>query len=231
MLAVNLGRGSRSDTQTHDPGKRAPPSSLGEIVWFGHDTDVTLDPTFAFARVMDGLSADEQHLLLAALRGDDGRRNYAAWLEEHNDIRGEVLRLELRLRDHGDPTAAKRLRDLLGNVDPEWWWVLKTSRIHNCGAESRASPRVRFRLLCTREWAALEPTGDVNSRDCDGCGERVFRCVTPQEATSRALAGQCIAVDPGMAVQCATTTPGLMVGRPDYVAMWARRLFPQAPDE
>lgn len=184
-------------------------------------------PMEALQRVFDRMSAEERSLMMRALGSSDARGDYIAWLEARGDVRAEALGLEPRLREHElDAAVHARLRALLETIDPDWWWVMSPTRIHNCGASRDQAPRVRFRLVCTREWAALEPTGEPNARRCDGCRETVYRCATGAEANERAVRGQCIAVDGALACDQATDRPGLFVGRPDFVAMWAERLFP-----
>lgn len=186
---------------------------------------MSFDPEFAFARVFGRMDEPERRLLLLAVQSDEGRRDYAAWLAARDDPRAEVLSLELQLRDHDDPQAAKELQTRLSTIDREWWWLLQTSRIHNCGAATSKPPKVRFRLQCTQEWAGLQPTGDPNVRHCEKCERQVYRCSNEQQANARALAGECIAVAPEMARAQATDGPAMFVGRPDFVAMWAERLF------
>jgi len=184
------------------------------------------DPLYTLQQVFAATSEPERPHLLRALGSDAGRQAYADWLDRHDPPRGEALRLEPRLRQSDDPAAAARLRELLVAIDPAWCFILRASAIHNCGAGHGAPPRVRFRLVCAREWATLAPTGEPGTRLCDGCGERVHRCTTGAEANARALRGECIAVDPGMAHDQVTGGRALMVGRPDYLAMWAERLWP-----
>lgn len=187
-----------------------------------------IEPMFALQSVFGRISDEEKPLMLHALGSADARRDYIAWLDARGDPRGEALRLELSLRDR-DPERDlhARLRALLDErIDPEWWWVMSPTRVHNCGTGRNDAPRVRFRLLCTREWAALEPTDEPNARTCHVCHETVYRCTTGAEANARAMRGECIAVDGKLAQQQATSHPESFLGRPDFVAMWAERLFP-----
>ncbi|MCA9662505.1 MAG: hypothetical protein KC486_29465 [Myxococcales bacterium] len=186
----------------------------------------TFDPTFALAQVFARAPEEERPHLRVALGDDAGRAAYAAWLRGRGDPRGEALTLERRLRDEDDPAAASRLRELLPAIDRAWWWVMRRAEIRNCGGQRGAPPRVRFSFLCERSWASLEATGEDGVRSCEQCNERVYRCASAVEAAARARRGECIAVAPELAAEQATDGRGLFVGRPDYVAMWAARLFP-----
>lgn len=184
----------------------------------------SFDPTFAFVQVLGRAPEEERPHLQAALVDEGGRAAYAAWLRERGDPRGEALTLDRRLQGVDDPAAAARLRELLEGIDREWWWVVRRAEIRNCGGRREAPPRVRFRFLCARSWASLEPTGEAGVRSCEQCGERVYRCATGEEAAARARRGECIAVAPEMAAQ-EVASGRIFIGRPDYVAMWAARIF------
>ncbi|MEZ4382196.1 MAG: hypothetical protein R3A79_12670 [Nannocystaceae bacterium] len=186
------------------------------------------DSLYALSRAFAAVAEEERDLLRDALfeKTGRGRERYAAWLRERGDPRGEALALDRALRDADDPAAASRLRELLPALDRDWWWVMRQVELRNCGARRGAPPRVRFRVLCERSWAALEPTGDAEVRACDRCQERVYRCATGEEAAARARRGQCIAVDPAMVADEATDGRGVFLGRPDYLAMWAAKVFP-----
>ncbi|MEZ4448043.1 MAG: hypothetical protein R3B09_01105 [Nannocystaceae bacterium] len=185
------------------------------------------DPNVALMRAFSRVADDEKRLLLGALEGDAGREAYAAHLDAVDPARAEALRLEVRLRDADDPAARARLQALVATLDPDWWWALRSSRVHNCGVGRGEPPRVRFRLICDQSWSAMTPTeAGADVRRCDLCEQSVHRCATIAEANDAARRGECIAVDPKMAHEASVGRGALMLGRPDYLEMWAERIFP-----
>lgn len=190
------------------------------------------DPKLALQRVYDGCGEEERRLLFPALESDDGRGLYVEWLERNDPRRAEALRLAERLDGADDPAAARRLGELREGLDPSWWWLFQRARIRNCGGGRGRPVKLRFRLLCPESWTTLTPTGEAGVRRCERCEERVYRCAGVDEANERARQGQCIAVDPALASEGAGPDAKLVIlGRPDYVAMWADHLFPGEPGE
>ncbi|MCA9720003.1 MAG: hypothetical protein H6713_14780 [Myxococcales bacterium] len=180
----------------------------------------------AQARVLSGISREELYLLAGA-HTPAGREAYAAWLDAAGDPRGEALRLGARLERGHDAAAARRLQDVLKDIDADWWYLINETRIRNCGAAPEdGGPRVRFRFACERSWTELTPTDREDARRCERCAQTVYRCETGVEAARRAQRGECIAVPVGMAQQQVTQGRALYVGRPDYVQIWGDRLFP-----
>ncbi len=179
--------------------------------------------------MLSRFSREELYLAMGAVT-PEGREAYATWLDAAGDPRGEALRLGDQLARAYDPALAARLQTLLEELDADWWWVISERRIHNCGAApTGARPQVRFRLRCERTWAELAPTDEARAsevRRCDHCAQNVYRCDTGAEAAARARRGECIAVPAGMAHDEATDGRALFLGRPDYVELWGRRLFP-----
>ncbi|MCB9701062.1 MAG: hypothetical protein H6711_04165 [Myxococcales bacterium] len=185
------------------------------------------DPHYALQRVYERAGDDERRLLGPALVGEGpAREAYVTWLRGHDPGRAEALGLAAALDGADDPAGAERLQALLSAIDPAWWWLMQRARIQNCGAARAAPPRVRFQFVCPREWASLRPTGDPRARACDECGEVVHRCASLGEASERARRGECIAVEPAMAREAVRAEGLLVLGRPDYLSMWARGLFP-----
>ena len=186
----------------------------------------TFDPKLALQRAYDQAGEEERNLLFPALESAHHREVYAKWLDAHDSTRAEALRLAARLDDGDDDAAADRLRTLLEDIDPSWWWLFQRAQIRNCG-EGRGGPdKLRFRLLCPESWTTLTPTGEAGVRQCQRCEEQVHRCATVDEASERARRGECIAVEPGLAREGAGPDAKLVIlGRPDYVAMWADHLF------
>lgn len=68
----------------------------------------------------------------------------------------------------------KALRLIYGNVRP----------IENCNWD--------FAYKCPKDWSSLEPTADVDVRDCGQCNRKVYRCYTQSQAINLGKQGQCI---------------------------------------
>lgn len=96
--------------------------------------------------------------------------------------------------------------------------------IKNCGSEALRGrlPQVRFSFVCSKRWEALAATEGESVRFCQQCQERVYYCETIDDAETRALAGQCIAVPQALSDG---GVESLAMGRPDPVMDWGTRLF------
>jgi uncharacterized protein (TIGR02996 family) len=122
---------------------------------------------------------------------DAPRRMYADWLEEHNDPRGEYLRLLARL-EATDPKSPERrelrarLRELRKSIDPAWRATVARPPIERCP---------KFAFKCPKRWDRLTATDDPAVRYCKSCRRNVYYCATVAEARSRARRGHCVAVD------------------------------------
>ena len=117
---------------------------------------------------------------------------YADWLDEHDDPRGEFLRLEVQLKElkEDDPKHEKiraRLQELRKGFPRTWLALLDRTDVENCGLE--------FSFKCPRRWEDLETTGNDTVRFCDDCRKHVHHCGSIGEARRQAGLGKCIAVD------------------------------------
>jgi uncharacterized protein (TIGR02996 family) len=125
---------------------------------------------------------------------------YADWLDEHDDPRGEFLRLEVRFRELPKKDARRqelleRMRALRGDLDPSWLALLDRTKVENCG--------LQFQFECPRRWEQLQTTDDQTVRFCQGCDKNVHHCGSVEEAREAAAEGKCVAVDSRL-----TRTPG-----------------------
>jgi uncharacterized protein (TIGR02996 family) len=116
---------------------------------------------------------------------------YADWLDEQGDLRGEFLRLELRLTnlpaDHEErETIENRLRQLREGIDRDWLARLDQAPIEAC---------VQFSFACPQRWEKLTPTGNDRVRFCDSCQKQVYHCNTVLEGQRHARRGNCVAID------------------------------------
>jgi uncharacterized protein (TIGR02996 family) len=121
---------------------------------------------------------------------------YADWLDERGDVRGEFLRLELRLNelpehDERRPWILDRLRELRQEIDPKWLARLDQTDVENC--------QLRFAYQCPQRWEKLKRTTSPAVRFCDSCQENVYHCTTIEEAREHARCGHCVAVDSRLA--------------------------------
>lgn len=174
---------------------------------------------------------DERPFLLKAFEhalGDEDRIRYAELVEARDPERAEWLRLEVALRSRAtdDPAVLARFIALSRAIGYDFVNMLLRHTILNCGsAEARKEPpRVRFAYACPKRWETLAPaeSGSESVRFCQVCKEHVYHCDTVDEAGTRALAGQCIAIPKELSGGGETLA---MLGRPDPIGMWAERLF------
>ena len=117
---------------------------------------------------------------------------YADWLDEHGDIRGEFLRLEVHCGERETSLRQRRqirarLRQLRQGICQTWLARLDRAAVENCG--------LRFQFECPKRWEALQEADEGRVRFCDACQKRVYHCATVEEAREHALRGECVAVD------------------------------------
>ena len=159
--------------------------------------------------------------------GDEDRILYAKLVEERDPERAEWLRLEMALhaRATDDPAVLARFLALARVIGLDYANLLLRDQILNCGSERArtGAPRVRFAFACSKRWETLAPTEDGAVRFCQQCKEHVYHCDTVAEAASRARAGQCIAIPKPLSDG---GVPSEAMGRPDPLADWAERVFP-----
>jgi uncharacterized protein (TIGR02996 family) len=136
----------------------------------------------------------EARLLASIATGDDACREvYADWLDEHGDTqRAEFLRLQDRLAALATPDAdfaqaSARLRELASRIDIDWRVRVGRHVVEGC----------TFDVRCPKRWSALAETDQRGIRFCNGCNERVYYCVTVEQAREHAARGQCVALDTG----------------------------------
>lgn len=171
------------------------------------------------------LAPEELPLFLRALSSNVDRKTYVDWLAERGDPRAETIRQEDAWRAGGVGSRPRSLVEAIAAVDPQWWDLMARYTRLNCGRAPAQAPRVRFSFECPESWTRLTGTETAGVRACGGCGERVYWCDDIESATDRARRGQCIAVSGALVHHGAGPGADMMVGRPDYKAMWADRIF------
>ncbi len=172
---------------------------------------------------------DERPFLLKAfdrLLSDEDFVAYAQLVEQKDPERAEWLRLgrALHSRATDDPAVRARFVGLANVVGFDYANVFFHELVLNCGHSDakQQGPRVRFAFQCPKRWETLAPTESDSVRFCQHCQERVYYCNTIADASSRAKAGECIAVPKEIANGVASRD---VLGRPDPVGDWAWRLF------
>ncbi len=176
------------------------------------------------------LSGEEGSYLAAVYaRGKEGLAAYRAYLEARGDPRGEALRLQDAVLAATSSEAAeasmRALRAALIDIDEMWWkCVDQLAPIRGCG-RGGPLPVVRFAFVCSMRWEGLERTNDPALRLCGECEEAVYYCATRAEAEAHARAGHCITVPAQLAGAVAAEVTQDVLGRPDPVEMWGRRIF------
>lgn len=169
--------------------------------------------------------------LLANPQDEAGRATYAAWLTARGDRRGEALGLFAALKQPGaQPDSASQrawLKRLLADIDAAWWLeVAGDAALYGCGAAAAdQSPVLRFRVRCNNPWETLTPTENADVRHCADCQHPVFRVASIAQAEAHARQGHCIAAPAALTHPLAKQLTADMVGRPDWVDLWAQRIF------
>lgn len=154
----------------------------------------------------------------------DGLHAYRDWLAERDDPRADVLSMELHWRAGPSQPRPDALLAAIAEVDQTWWQWITSDRLLNCGAARQSRPKVRFRTRCDWRWAELSPSGEPGRRDCAQCERAVYWCPTVEDAERHARAGDCIAVHAAL-VTAGGDPHAHVLGQPDYLAMWATRIF------
>jgi hypothetical protein len=176
----------------------------------------------------------EARFIGAARRDEESREQYRAWLADRGDERADLFAIEdVLLRD--DLTgperehAIARAQEILANSEltRQWWTVVtRTAPIRNCGSAGDVRAPVRFAFECPRTWETLGATSDPSARHCTTCAKLVYLCRSREEAEERARRGDCITIDADSWTQISQRFVSSCTGRPDPIAMWAERVFP-----
>ena len=146
--------------------------------------------------------------ILASPRDDVSRLVYAGWLEERGDVRGEWLRIIVRLQQllyHAapEPMAGKlqwvrevaklqrRMRQLRDVVPEDWALRVQQGHIEHCNIPD---------AHCPREWLRLPLSDQPARRLCVGCLRWVWFCWSAREVHEAMVSGhpvvKALALDP-----------------------------------
>jgi uncharacterized protein (TIGR02996 family) len=117
---------------------------------------------------------------------DTARLVYADWLDEHEDPRGEFLRLEVR--EARGELNTHRLAELRSRLDPSWLMMVERLDVEKCPQP------VEFKFQCPRSWDRLELTDDDRVRFCTACEQNVYYCQDVSSARTLASMGACVAL-------------------------------------
>jgi len=174
---------------------------------------------------------NERPFLLLAFEGkldDPQRLAYAKVLDGKDPGRAEWLRLEVQLHSQAtsDPNVHRRYGELGRQAGYDFLKIMRRSDVLNCGKGAHEPRRVRFTFICDKRWESLHPTETDNVRHCSVCNEKVHHCTTVPEAENHARAGHCIAVSYSLVDKAAGGGYRNAVGRPNPVADWSEKLFP-----
>jgi len=158
------------------------------------------------------------------------REAYLQVLQEPNDLRSQAISINLKLSQSLPPQQAKPLVDqllhILLELCPDWWKAVRLGDpLFNCHQGDRDEPRIRFVYQCPMKWDWLSPTDEADVRICSQCREEVFRCHTVVQAQEKASAGQCVSLPSQVFQSHSQRLTGMMLGRPDPVAIWADQIF------
>ena len=128
---------------------------------------------------------------------DEGARlAYSDWLEEQEDGRAALVRLEGQLArtptSHPEHEALQEEFQALARLfDADWVAQVKRPTIENC--------RVPLKFQCPVQWNQLEKTEQPGVRHCPSCDKQVHYCLSLPQARANAVLDRCIAVDPRLA--------------------------------
>jgi uncharacterized protein (TIGR02996 family) len=148
-------------------------------------------PEFAMSTAL----SDEDRAFLRAILNNPAEMTawlaYIDWLDEHNDLRAEFIRLELRRLEPNISQTDRfgviaELEDLRAMLDPDWVAIFDRPMIENCDE--------LFAFKCPKQWEKLRGTDNPLVRDCDTCKKQVYYCSTMREAHEHAQQGHCVAV-------------------------------------
>lgn len=149
------------------------------------------------------------------------RMIYADWLEEHQDQRSELLRIDLELQsseitDEHRNSIQRRRTKLLNRTNRQWATLLAMAAIEKCPAELQlerdeinsanaldenleaeiAESVIEFRFKCPKRWENLIPTDENEQiRFCNECQKSVHFCTDIYTAREHAQRGNCVALD------------------------------------
>jgi hypothetical protein len=162
----------------------------------------------------------------------EARERYRVWLAERGDDRAELLAIENALLRDDFPErelAIARAQAILtkSRFVRDWWRIVtRTAPIRNCGSGAEERSLVRFAYDCPRTWESLAPTNDAAARHCTTCERLVHLCGSKDEAEERARRGDCITLPAAEWTRISQELTQSCTGRPDPIAMWAERVFP-----
>ena len=138
---------------------------------------------------------------------------YADWLEERQDPRAQMLRIDVELQE--PPSSDLRYQSLLQErlkllpkLDREWVNLLALAPIERCPGSTKSYDQqtssdgsepeiVEMRYRCPKRWENLKPSEEAaDARFCNECERTVYYCYTIETARSHAQRGHCVALDP-----------------------------------
>ncbi|MGN6544540.1 MAG: TIGR02996 domain-containing protein [Aureliella sp.] len=137
---------------------------------------------------------------------------YADWLDERQDPRAGLLRIDVELQElsSDDPRRTALLeerRQLLPSLDWNWISLLAMAPIERCpgsiqrtlwpaGQDSQPE-RIEFQYRCPKRWENLKPGEEAdNVRFCNECEHNVYYCFNLKTAREHAERRNCVALDP-----------------------------------
>lgn len=140
---------------------------------------------------------------------------YADWLDERQDARARLLRIDVELqqlpREASEyPILLKERAQLLPKLDRAWVELLAWGPIERCPASTRqrestqstngaGSAIVEFQFRCPKQWENLKPAEDnASARFCTECERTVHYCHDIESARKHTQKGDCVALDPSV---------------------------------
>lgn len=141
---------------------------------------------------------------------------YADWLDERQDPRARLLRIDVELQQLSSEDFQRQLllverAEIVPGLDRNWVGLLGLASIERCpesietlnwtGTEEGSPPeRIEFKYRCPKRWENLKPADDddPNTRFCNECERTVHYCYNIETARSHAQRDRCVALDPSV---------------------------------
>lgn len=150
------------------------------------------------------------------------REQYADWLEAQGEVdkagflRAQVAMITLSTSDPGFHDAAREVTRLIARTDTGWRARVAQTSLTNCYS---------FLVKCPRRWDSLDPTDNPTVRNCDACRRQVHYCLTQEDLSLHAAAGDCVVVDLALDTRPLVPEPTMgvvMRPQPEPVGWWGR---------
>lgn len=143
---------------------------------------------------------------------------YADWLDERQDPRARLLRIDVELQQLSSDDFQRQLlvlerAEIVPKLDRDWVSWLGLASIERCpgstvtlnwtATDAGSRPeRIEFKYRCPKRWENLPPfDDDPHTRFCNECERTVHYCYNIETARWHARRDRCVALDPSVTRQ------------------------------